>query len=220
MTLSGPPPRPTLPDLQGQLAPSPGGLPPEPKTGKLSPVMKLALELGPLAIFFVANYVWGIFPATAVLMVAVSAALAANYLLERTLPVMPIVTAVMVLVFGGLTLILHDELFIKIKPTIVNTLFSATLLIGLALGRPLIKLVMEHAIQLPDFAWRALTWRYAFLFAFLAILNEAIWRNFSTDTWVAFKVWGVFPLTLVFTMLQIPYISKYQIQPDGPSQRP
>jgi intracellular septation protein len=204
--------QPQMPDtgLQTQLAPTPLTAEP-PKASKLNPGVKLALELGPLAVFFAANQIWGIFPATAVLMVAVSIALAINYWLEKKLPVMPIVTGVMVLVFGGLTLILQDELFIKIKPTIVNTLFAATLLGGLFFGRSLIKLVMEHAIQLPDFAWRALTWRYAFLFAFLAVLNEVIWRNFSTDFWVAFKVWGVFPITLIFTMAQLPYISKHQI---------
>jgi intracellular septation protein len=199
--------------LETQLAPSAPPTGPA-KSEKLNPGLKLALELGPLAVFFAANQIWGIFPATAVLMVAVTIALALNYWLERKLPVMPIVTGVMVLVFGGLTLILQDELFIKIKPTIVNTLFAATLLTGLLFGRSLIKLVMEHAIQLPDFAWRTLTWRYAALFAFLALLNEYIWRNYSTDFWVAFKVWGVFPITMVFTMAQLPYISKHQIDPE------
>lgn len=202
------------PALESQLAPSPQMTQP-PKRERVNPRLKFALELGPLAIFFAANQVWGIFPATAVLMAAVTIALAINYWLERKLPVMPIVTGVMVLVFGGLTLILQDELFIKIKPTIVNTLFAATLLSGLFFGRSFIKLVMEHAIQLPDFAWRALTWRYAGLFAFLAVLNEVIWRNYSTDFWVAFKVWGVFPITLAFTMAQLPYISKHQIEVDA-----
>lgn len=200
--------------LHTQLAPSQPSAE-QPKAEKLSPGLKLALELGPLAIFFAANQIWGIFPATAVLMVAVTVALAISYWLEKRLPVMPIVTGVMVLVFGGLTLILQDELFIKIKPTIVNTLFAATLLGGLLFGRSLIKLVMEHAIKLPDFAWRSLTWRYAALFAFLAVLNEFIWRNYSTDFWVAFKVWGVFPITVAFTMAQLPYISKHQIDPDA-----
>lgn len=205
--------------LETQLAPSPQHAPP-PKHRKLNPGLKLALELGPLAIFFAANQIWGIFPATAVFMAAVTIALGINYWLERKLPVMPIVTGVMVLVFGGLTLLLHDELFIKIKPTIVNTLFAATLLGGLLFGRSLIKLVMEHAIQLPDFAWRSLTWRYAALFGFLAILNEVIWRNFSTDFWVAFKVWGVFPITLAFTLAQLPYISKHQIETDAEKKDP
>ncbi len=205
MTVDGP--------TEQALAPTPSA--PTPETGKrppLNPGIKLALELGPLAVFFAANQIWGIFPATAVLMVAVTIALSVNYMLERKLPVMPIVTGAMVLIFGGLTLLLQDELFIKIKPTIVNSLFALALLTGLAFGRPLVKLVMEHAVRLPDFAWRALSWRYAGLFAFLAILNEVIWRNFSTDFWVAFKVWGVFPITLVFTILQMPYITKHQIE--------
>jgi intracellular septation protein len=200
--------------LHAQLAPSPQHAPP-PKAEKLSPGVKLALEMGPLAIFFVANQVWGIFEATAVLMVAVTVALAINYWLEKKLPVMPIVTAVMVLVFGGLTLILHDELFIKIKPTIVNLLFASALLVGLLFGRLLIKLVLGHAFQLPDFAWRSLTFRFAAMFVFLAGVNEFVWRSFSTDFWVAFKVWGVFPITLLWTAAQMPYVMKHQIEPEG-----
>lgn len=200
--------------LQTQLAPSPQNALP-PKHEKLSPGIKMALELGPLAVFFAANQIWGIFPATAVLMVAVTVALAINYWLEKKLPVMPIVTAVMVLIFGGLTLFLQNELFIKIKPTIVNLLFASALLGGLLFGRLLIKLVMQGALQLPDFAWRSLTWRFAAMFIFLACVNEFVWRNYSTDFWVAFKVWGVFPITLLWTAAQMPYMMKHQIDPDA-----
>lgn len=199
--------------LHANLSPSPK--PPPPKQEHLGQGVKLALEMGPLAIFFAANQIWGIFPATAVLMVAVTIALGINYTLEKKLPVMPIVTAVMVLVFGGLTLILQDELFIKIKPTIVNLLFATALLSGLVFGRLFIKLVLGHAFQLPDFAWRSLTFRFAAMFLVLAVVNELVWRNFSTDFWVAFKVWGVFPITLLWTAAQMPYVLKHQIEPDA-----
>jgi intracellular septation protein len=200
--------------LETQLAPAPQDAS-GPKREVLSPGVKMALELGPLAIFFAANQFWGIFPATAILMVAVTTALAINYWLEKKLPVMPIVTAVTVLVFGGLTLILHDELFIKIKPTIVNLLFASGLLGGLLFGRLLIKLVMGQALQLPDFAWRSLTYRVAAMFVFLACVNEYVWRTQSTDFWVAFKVWGVFPITMLWMAAQTPYILKHQIEPEA-----
>ncbi|MBI1237769.1 MAG: septation protein A [Alphaproteobacteria bacterium] len=181
----------------------------------MPPLLKLALDLGPLLIFFGVNWLYGIFAATAVFMVVIVVTLGITYSIEKKLSPMPIVTAVVVLVFGGLTLYLEDELFIKLKPTIVNGIFATVLFAGLAFGRPFIKIVLEHAMQLTDEGWRLLTYRWAFFFLFLAILNELVWRNTSTDFWVAFKVWGVFPLTLVFAVAQAPFIMRHQIEEPG-----
>jgi intracellular septation protein len=180
----------------------------------LNPFLKLALDLGPLAVFFVVNLNWGIFPATAAFMVVIAIALSASYALERRIAPIPLVTGAMVLVFGGLTLVLQDDLFIKIKPTIVNAIFASVLLGGLIFDKPLIKMALGNVFHLPDHAWRMLTLRYAGLFVFLALLNEFMWRNYSTDFWVAFKVWGVFPITVIFTLLQVPYITAHEIKQD------
>ena len=176
---------------------------------KLNPTLKFVLDLGPLVLFFIANQRFGIFNATAVFMVAVLAAIAVTYALTRHVAVMPVVTAVVVLVFGGLTLILHDETFIKLKPTIIYVLFAGTLLGGLLFDKPLLGMVLDSVFDLTDEGWRKLTWRWTYFFFALAILNEIVWRTQSTDFWVNFKVFGVLPLTLLFGALQYPLLVKY-----------
>lgn len=181
----------------------------------MHPLLKLALDLGPLLLFFGVNAYSGIFAATAVFMVAVTISLSVGFALERKLSPMPVVTGVVVLVFGGLTLYLADDLFIKLKPTIVNTIFAAVLLGGLASGRLFIKYLFGEAFRLNDAAWRTLTIRWSCFFLVLAVLNEIVWRNFSTDAWVAFKVWGIFPLSVVFALAQTPFIQRNQLADDG-----
>ena len=177
---------------------------------KVNPVLKLALELGPLVLFFLTNARSNLFTATAVFMVATLVALIASWLLMKRLAILPLVTGVVVLVFGGLTLALHDETFIKIKPTIVNTLFGLVLLGGLAFGKSLLAVVLDAAFELTDEGWRKLTLRWGVFFLFLAVLNEVVWRNFSNDVWVAFKVWGTMPITIVFAMCQVPLMQRYE----------
>jgi intracellular septation protein len=179
---------------------------------QLNPVLKLALDLGPLALFFFANSRYGIFVATATFMVAVLAALAASYGLTRHLPIMPVVTAVIVVVFGGLTLILHNDVFIKIKPTILYTLFGAVLLGGLWFGKSFLGILFDSLFHLTEEGWRKLTLRWAIFFLVLAVLNEIVWRNVSTNVWVDFKVFGVVPLTLLFGALQYPLLQKYAVE--------
>ena len=126
---------------------------------------------------------------------------------------MTIVTAVIVLVFGGLTLFLHNDMFIKIKPTIIYALFGGVLLGGLIFGKPLLGTVLDSMFQLTEEGWRKLTLRWALFFFALAILNEIVWRNTSTNVWVDFKVFGVTPLTLIFGALQVPLLKRYAIEP-------
>jgi intracellular septation protein len=184
-----------------------------PEHPQLNPMLKLALDLGPLALFFVANSRYGIFAATAVFMVAVIVALVVSYAMTRRLPIMPVVTAIIVVVFGGLTLILHDATFIKVKPTIIYGLFGVVLMGGLALNKPLLGVVFDSLFHLSDEGWRKLTLRWAIFFFALAVLNEIVWRNVSTDAWVSFKVFGVVPLTIVFGALQVPLLKRYAVEP-------
>jgi intracellular septation protein len=173
-------------------------------------LIKLALELGPLVLFFVLNARAGIFVATGWFMGAMVVSLLASWFLLKRIAVMPLVTGVVVLVFGGLTLWLQDDTFIKLKPTIVNTLFGSVLLGGLLLGQSLLKYVFGDVYKLKPEGWRILTWRWCIFFFVLAVINEIVWRNFSTDFWVAFKVWGLMPLTLVFSFaLVVPILTKY-----------
>jgi len=191
-----------------------GAQPPAAASPATPPLTKLLIELGPLLVFFFANAKFGIFVATGAFMVAIALSLGASWHLEKRLPPMALVTGVVVMVFGGLTLWLEDELFIKLKPTIVNTLFGVVLLGGLARGRSFLKVVFGPVFQLTDEGWRLLTVRWMFFFFALAILNEIVWRNFTTDQWVTFKVFGIMPLTLVFTMFQMPLLQKHGIEPD------
>jgi intracellular septation protein len=180
----------------------------------MHPLLKLALDLGPLLIFFAANAMFGIFPATAIFMGVMLIVIFAGIAIERKVSPMPLVTGALVLVFGGLTLWLSNDIFIKIKPTILYVMFASVLLGGLLYSRLFIKLMLGQTLHLPEGAWRKLTWRWSLFFIALAILNEIVWRNVSTNTWVAFKVWGVFPLTLLFAMAQTPFIARHQIETD------
>ena len=193
-------------------------------------LLKLVLEMGPLVLFFLANSKpdlfrgtvaavlgerlatgpqSGILIATAVFMVAMLASLVATKSLMGRLPIMPLVSGAVVLVFGGLTLYFQDDTFIKLKPTIVNTLFGAVLLGGLAFGKPLLPYALDTVFQLDDAGWWKLTLRWGVFFLVLAVLNEVVWRTQTTDFWVAFKVWGVVPLTMVFAMAQTPLLMKH-----------
>lgn len=197
---------------------------------KLNPATKLALDFGPLLLFFLANARpalflpilsplipaavatgerAGIFVATATFMIAILVALAISYLLTRRLPIMALVSAFVVLVFGGLTLVLQDETFIKVKPTIIYLLFATVLGGGLLFGKSLLALVFDQMFNLTADGWRKLTLRWALFFLVLAALNEIVWRTQSTDFWVAFKAFGVLPLTFIFAALQYPLLMKY-----------
>jgi intracellular septation protein len=180
---------------------------------KLNPYLKLALDIGPLLLFFVANSRLGIFAGTAVFMVAVVVALGISYAMTRHWPVMPVVSAVIVLVFGGLTLVLHDETFIKVKPTIIYALFGGALLVGYFFDKPLLEIVFDSVFHITDEGWRKLTLRWAAFFLFLAVLNEVVWRTQSTDFWVNAKVFGFMPLTFIFGALQVPLLMKYAVEP-------
>jgi intracellular septation protein len=180
-----------------------------PKKPQLNPLLKLALDLGPLVLFFLVNAKLGIFAATGAFMVAVLVALVASYVLIRRLPVMTIVSAVIVLVFGGLTILLADETFIKVKPTIIYVLFAVVLFGGLLLRKPLLEIVFDQMFHLKEEGWRKLTFRWAVFFLALAVLNEIVWRTQTTDVWVTFKVFGALPLTFGFAMLQVPLLTKY-----------
>jgi intracellular septation protein len=176
---------------------------------KLNPLVKVALDFGPLILFFAANSYRGIFFATAAFMVAIVVALGIQYILVRRVSILPIVTAGIVLVFGTLTLWLHNDTFIKVKPTIIYTMFSAILFVGLWTGRPLLEAVLEGAFHMSEEGWKKLTWRWAFFFLARAVLNEIVWRSVSTDIWVAFKTFGFLPLTLVFALAQTPVFLRY-----------
>jgi len=179
----------------------------------MSALIKLALEIGPLVVFFVANARYGIMIATAVFMIATAIALAGSWLKERRLPVMPLVSGVFVLGFGGLTLALADETFIKLKPTIVNLLFATILLAGLAWRMALLKPLFGMVMQLDDRGWQRLTLRWAMFFLVLAALNEVVWRTQTTEVWIQFKLFGIMPLTLLFSLAQLPLINRHQAAP-------
>ena len=193
------------------------------------PLIKLLLDLGPLVVFFA---VWSMsggengildaylpealsgknnafFPATVALMVATLISLVASFAIFRKLPTMPLVTAVLVMVFGGLTLYMADETFLKMKPTFIYLLFALVLGVGMLLNRPFLKLLFDEAFSLTPEGWRVLTWRWTIFFVFLAVLNEVVWRNFSTDIWIKVKVFGFISLTMVFAVAQVGIIQRF-----------
>jgi intracellular septation protein len=167
-------------------------------------LVKFLIEVGPLVIFFAVTGHFGILPATGAFMAATIAAMIASYIMERHIPVMLWVSGIVVMIFGGATLYFHDKTFIKIKPTIVYALFSVAMFWGLATGKSYLKIAMEAAFPpLTDEGWRVMTYRWAWFFVAMAIMNEYVWRNYNDDQWAAFKLFGAMPLSFVFAAFQI-----------------
>lgn len=201
--------------------------PSDPRKKTLNPGLKFLLELGPGLVFFfvtlrgewlaqkfpvLAELGEPILIATAFFMVATAISLIVSWLLTRSLPIMPLVSAVVVFVFGALAIWLQDKTFAFMKPTIINSLFGAVLLGGLLFGKSLLAYVFDTAFKLDAEGWRKLTFRWGLFFFFLAVVNEVVWRNFSENTWLYFKVWGIMPITLVFTFSQMPLIMKHSVE--------
>ncbi len=184
----------------------------EPQQGERAQLLKLALEVAPIVVFFVVNGYSDIFWGTGAFMVATAISLVVSRSVLGRIPVMPLVSGIFVLAFGALTLILQDALFIKLKPTIGNALFSIILFGGLLVGQPLLRHLMGDMFQLTNRGWTVLTFRWACFFAFLAGLNEIVWRNFSESFWISFKLWGVMPLTMIFALAQLGVLKRYAEQ--------
>jgi intracellular septation protein len=178
---------------------------------------KLIVELGPLLVFFGVNALYGIFAGTGAFMAATVLSLGFAWWRYHKVPTMPLVSAVIVLVFGSLTLYLHDDTFIKLKPTIVYTMFAVLLLGGLVTGKPVLAFLFGPVFHLTEDGWRKLTLRWAVFFIAMAVLNELVWRNFSTDTWVSFKVFGFLPITFLFALAQVPLMQRYSTAEDEAS---
>lgn len=184
-------------------------------------LLKFLVELGPLVVFFIVNSRAGIFYGTGCFIAATVVSLIASRFLFGRVPVMPLVSGVVVLVFGGLTLWLQDELFIKLKPTIVNTIFASVLFGGLFFGKSLLRYLFGDVFSLTEEGWRKLTFRWACFFVLLAVLNEFAWRLLSTDSWVAFKVFGIMPITMVFAIAQVGLLQRHALdKPEDEEQTP
>ena len=181
--------------------------------GWLRPVV----EFGPIAAFFIAYSIADLFVATSSIMVATALALALSYIMERRIPLMPLITAGIIGVFGGLTLWLQDETFIKMKPTIIQVIIGTVLYSGLLTKRLFLKSLMGAAWHITDEGWRVLTVRFALFFFLMGALNEVVWRTQSTDLWVNFKVFGLMGLTIVFILTQLPLLKRFAIEVNGAS---
>ena len=175
-------------------------------------ISKLLIDIGPLAVFFIFYSKSDLKSAIMPFMIATIIAVLFSYIMEKKIPVMPTVGAVIILVFGGLTIYFDNEVFFKMKPTIINLLFALILFCGMIVKKSLLKFILGAAIKLEDDGWIILTQRWISFFIALAILNEIVWRTQSTDLWVNFKVFGILPITFIFTMTQFPLIKKYQIE--------
>lgn len=174
--------------------------------------LRPTVDYGPLAIFFIVYVLSGLMAATAAVILASLVALGLAWSVEGRAPLMPLITAGVLAIFGGLTLWLNDETFIKMKPTIVQALIGGALLGGLALGKSPLKALLGAMLPpMPDPAWRQLTLRYAIFFVAMAGVNEVVWRTQSTDFWVTFKVFGILALTLLFAVSQVPFLTRHRL---------
>ena len=174
-------------------------------------IYKLLIDIGPLAVFFIFYTRSGLQASILPLMIATVIAVLFSYILEKKIPIMPTVGAGIVLIFGGLTIYFDNEVFIKMKPTIINLIFAIILYGGMLVKKPLLKILLGAALRLEEEGWRILTYRWIGFFIALAVLNEIVWRTQTTDIWVNFKVFGILPITFIFTMTQFPLIKKHQI---------
>ena len=188
------------------------------KRRAINPVLKLFLELGPLALFFAAYLKVDLFAGTIALMVGVIVALSVSYALLRRIPIMPLVTAFIVIIFGGLTLYFHNKLFFELKLTVLYMLFGGALFIGLKMGRPLLPILFDGALHLTSEGWRLLTWRWAYFFFVLAALNAVVvaasqtWTPESDAIWASFNFYGKFPIIFLFTLAQTPFIMRHDLK--------
>jgi len=173
---------------------------------------KLLIDIGPLAVFFIFYTRSGLQASILPFMLATVIAVLFSYILEKKIPIMPTVGAGIVLLFGGLTIYFDNDVFFKMKPTIINLLFAVILYGGILINKPLLKYLLGAALKLEEEGWKILTQRWIGFFIALAVLNEVVWRTQSTDIWVNFKVFGILPITFIFTMTQFPLIKKYQIE--------
>lgn len=178
----------------------------------MKPLYKLFIDIGPLAVFFIFYNKSGLQASILPFMIATIIAVIFSYILEKKIPIMPTFGAGIVLIFGGLTIYFNNEIFFKMKPTIINFLFAVILYGGVIIKKPLLKLLLGAALKLEEEGWKILTQRWIGFFIALAILNEIVWRTQSTDMWVNFKVFGILPITFIFTMTQFPLIKKYQVE--------
>ena len=175
-------------------------------------IFKLLVDIGPLAVFFIFYTRSDLVSAILPFMIATVIAVLFSYIFEKKIPIMPTFGAFIILVFGGLTIYFDNESFFKMKPTIINILFAVILYLGIILKKPLLKYLLGSALKLQDKGWSILTKRWIYFFIVLALLNEIIWRTQSTDLWVNFKVFGILPITFIFTLTQFSIIRKYQIE--------
>jgi intracellular septation protein len=182
--------------------------------------LKPTVDYGPLLVFLAFYFATDLFVATGALIAVTALAFGLALWIERRVPWLPLVTAVVVAVFGGLTLWSGDETFIKMKPTIAQLLFASVLLGSLAIGRPVLKPLLGAAWPMDEAGWRRLSLRFAWFFLAMAALNEAVWRTQTTDVWVLFKVFGLLGLTLLFSLSQVPLMTRHRISeaPAEPSE--
>ena len=181
--------------------------------------MRIALDVGPLILFFIANARFGIFDATRIFMVAIVVAMAVSYALVRRVSVIQLFSAFMVIVMGGLTLYLHDESFIKLKPTIYYAFVAALLGYGLATGKPVLHSVLGSAYPgLEPEGWRKLTRNWAIFFVAMAVANEAVWRSSTTQFWISYKLWGALPATMLFALANVPMLLRHGLAKENAAE--